>query len=85
MSVPDNSPNILEGTEVDWIVEDPAHGGNMLPFANFGSVKFTNMMAASTVHGPDWSNSRTINMAQKQGLAEANFGGGTVQVKYTGP
>jgi hypothetical protein len=56
----------------------------MLPFANFGSVAFTNLMAASTVHGPDWDNSRTIHMAQKQELADAIFSDGTVQVKYTG-
>lgn len=43
----DRTPHLC-GNSAEWIVEDFSVGGSLIPFANFGSVTFTN---ATTVTG----------------------------------
>lgn len=50
----DRTPHLCR-TSAEWIVEDFSNAGNLMPFANFGSVTFTNASAidgSGTKFGP---------------------------------
>ncbi|KAI2789391.1 Aspergillopepsin-2 [Penicillium oxalicum] len=67
----------------EWIVEDFESGSSLVPFANFGTVKFTNAYATdggSTV-GP--SGATLIDIKQSnQVLTSSSFGSSSVTVSY---
>ncbi|OAA59191.1 acid proteinase [Niveomyces insectorum RCEF 264] len=76
--------NTLEELNAEWIVEDFEEGGSLVPFANFGTVTFTDATAqrnGATV-GP--SGSTLIDIKQgSQVLTSASLSGDDVVVSYT--
>ncbi|KAJ6506133.1 acid proteinase [Mycena vulgaris] len=78
------SPMCLENAE--WIVEDFQESTFLIPFANFGSITFTDASATtrsgSTV-GPSGSGSHLINMVQSSlQFASARSAASSVTVDY---
>ncbi|KAJ6545808.1 acid proteinase [Mycena vulgaris] len=84
VSLTSPSPMCLENAE--WIVEDFQESTFLIPFANFGSITFTDASATtqsgSTV-GPSGSGSHLINMVQKSlQFASARSAASSVTVDY---
>ncbi|KAH9940060.1 aspergillopepsin [Epithele typhae] len=78
-------PSLCE-YNAEWIVEDFEEGSSLVPFANFGTVTFTNAKATtnsgSTVTP---SGSDLIDIEQNgKVLTSVSTSGSTVTVKYTG-
>jgi hypothetical protein len=49
----------LCGTNAEWIVEDASNGYGLVPFANFGTVKFTDAVAVSNGEEVDTSGAQS--------------------------
>ncbi|KAJ7194249.1 peptidase A4 family-domain-containing protein [Mycena pura] len=80
------SPSPLCLANAEWIVEDFEEGTFLMPFANFGTITFTDASATtrsgSTV-GPSGDGSHIINMVQSgRQFASASCAASTVTVDY---
>ncbi|KAL9056015.1 MAG: hypothetical protein Q9162_003194 [Coniocarpon cinnabarinum] len=75
----------LAGQNAEWIVEDFSSGGNLVPFANFGSVSFTGATATAGGRRVDTTGSQILEIQQNgRVLTSASASGSGVQVRYTG-
>ncbi|EKM48270.1 uncharacterized protein PHACADRAFT_109206 [Phanerochaete carnosa HHB-10118-sp] len=54
----------LNMQEADWIIEDIAADGSLLPLADFGTINFTNVSAASSSGPLDTTGATILNMEQ---------------------
>lgn len=83
-----NPPSSLCQTDAEWIVEDFESGGSLVPFANFGSVTFTDASAkGSSGTVTPGSNSIIIDIKDEnsgQILTDCGVSGGQVTCQYTG-
>ncbi|KAL2134548.1 hypothetical protein VTI74DRAFT_11520 [Chaetomium olivicolor] len=80
-----NTPSTLCETNAEWIVEDFQEGNNLVPFANFGTVTFTNAYATGST-GTVTPQGATI-MDIKQGssvLTNCATEGSDLTCSYTG-
>ncbi|KAJ5490186.1 hypothetical protein LT330_007484 [Penicillium expansum] len=70
-------------TNAEWIVEDFESGGSLVPFANFGTVTFSNAEAVSgsSTVGPSGSTIMDIKQSGKV-LTESSASSGSVTVSY---
>jgi hypothetical protein len=75
----------LQELNAEWIVEDFSENSGLVPFANFGTVTFTNAKAttSSGTVGPNGADIIDIRQNNKV-LTDASISGSTVVVKYTG-
>ncbi|KAJ7866261.1 acid proteinase [Mycena olivaceomarginata] len=84
VSLTSPSPLCLENAE--WIVEDFQEGTFLIPFANFGSITFTDASATTqsgSKVGPSGSGSHLINMVQRSlQFASATSAASSVTVDY---
>ncbi|KAJ7346354.1 acid proteinase [Mycena albidolilacea] len=84
VSLTSPSPLCLENAE--WIVEDFQEGTFLIPFANFGSITFTDASATTqsgSKIGPSGSGSHLINMVQRSlQFASATSSASSVTVDY---
>ena len=55
-----SSTAALGGQNAEWIVEDYSSGGRLVPFANFGTVKFTGASAGDSAGATLGTNGATI-------------------------
>lgn len=80
-------PSTLCETNAEWIVEDFQSGGQLVPFANFGSVTFTDATAVGS-QGTITPNGATVFDIRdpNSGTVETDCGisGGQVTCNYTG-
>jgi hypothetical protein len=80
-----SSNSHLGGQNAEWIVEDFEEGSGMVPFANFGTVTFTNAKYGASDGSTGGAGAATI-LDIKQGssvLTSASASGNTVKVAYT--
>lgn len=82
-----NAQASLVGQNAEWIVEDFESGGSLVPFANFGTVTFTNCQAMSGGNNVGTSGADIIDITQNnQVITNAQIPSGSeVTVQYTGP
>lgn len=79
-----NPPSTLCQNSAEWIVEDFKRGGSPIPFANYGTVTFTD----NTAHSDDGtitpgSDSTTINLRQNGNvMSECGISGSDVTCKF---
>ena len=69
--------------DAEWIVEDFDIGGQMVPFADFGTVTFTSAAAQRSglpEEGPE--NANIIEMWQDEELTAVSIDGSSVTVTY---
>jgi hypothetical protein len=80
------SSSALCEENAEWIVEDFEEGGGLVPFANFGTVTFTNAAATLVSGGTvDPSGADTIEIVQNNDVVTDVSVGSEVTVTYTGP
>lgn len=82
------TPSSLCQTDAEWIVEDFESGGSLVPFANFGSVTFTDASAkGSSGSVTPGANSIIIDIKDENSgevLTDCGVSGGQVTCQYTG-
>lgn len=72
------------GTTAEWIVEDYSFGNALIPFANFGTVSFSNL----TTSLPTWAltGNDAVEIYQNSVLATPSSPSGSgFSISYTGP
>ncbi|KAI1330033.1 peptidase A4 family-domain-containing protein [Xylariaceae sp. FL0255] len=84
-----NQSSPLPGATAEWIVEDFSSNGGLVPFANFGSVTFTDATAqinGATVNAGD-GNPTNIGLESSSGsvITSTSVDGSSLTVTYTGP
>ncbi|KAG8992573.1 hypothetical protein FRB94_011492 [Tulasnella sp. JGI-2019a] len=79
-----NSTYPLCQQNAEWIVEDFEQDGSMLPFANFGTITFTESYATTLAGAKlDTTNTTIINIEQyRQLLTSVSAGSGNVTIQY---
>jgi len=80
-----NTPSTLCETNAEWIVEDFQEGSSLVPFADFGTVTFTNAYATGSRGKVTPSGSTIIDI--KQGnkiLTNCGTSGADLTCSYTG-
>ncbi|GJE96336.1 peptidase G1 domain-containing protein [Phanerochaete sordida] len=78
-----SSPYALCEQDAEWIVEDFEENGGLVPFANFGTVTFTNAGAYANAGGGLGPNAGIIfDIQQGSVLTSVSVGGGSVTVSY---
>lgn len=71
-------------TNAEWIVEDFESGGSMVPFANFGTVTFTNAQATSDGSSVGPGQATVLDIRQNnQVLTSSSVSDSSVVVKYS--
>ncbi|CAK5266532.1 unnamed protein product [Mycena citricolor] len=73
----------LCGENAEWIVEDFEQGNSLVPFANFGTVTFTNAratLASGGTVGP--SGAQLLDIEQNSVLTSVSASGSSVTVRY---
>ena len=78
------STSPLCGWDAEWIVEDFLQNGNLVPFANFGTVTFENAIVGSQDGGAfTASQGSLVNIDQNDTLlTTTSASGSTVTIKY---
>lgn len=73
-------------TNAEWIVEDFESGGQLVPFADFGSVKFTNASAKGSSGTVTPAGATIIDIRDQSGnvLTDCGTSGNDLTCKYTG-
>lgn len=81
-----NTPSTLCETNAEWIVEDFEEGSSLVPFANFGTVTFTNATASgsSGTITPNGSTIIDIESSKGQVLTDCSASSSGVTCRYTG-
>ncbi|KAH6608292.1 peptidase a4 family [Trichoderma cornu-damae] len=81
-----NPPSTLCETNAEWIVEDFQEGSSLVPFANFGTVTFTNATASGSSGTITPSGSTIIDIESSQGkiLTDCSASSSGVTCRYTG-
>ncbi|KAK2612269.1 hypothetical protein QQS21_001695 [Conoideocrella luteorostrata] len=82
-----STPSTLCETNAEWIVEDFESGGSLVPFANFGTVTFTNAVAKGSSGTISPAGSTIIDIRDpnsQQVLTDCGVSGGDVTCRYTG-
>ncbi|KAK5991940.1 Aspergillopepsin-2 [Cladobotryum mycophilum] len=81
-----NPPSTLCETNAEWIVEDFEEGGQLVPFADFGTVTFTDASASGSSGTISPSGGTLIDIRTQQGQVLTNCGisGSDVTCSYTG-
>lgn len=81
-----NPPSTLCETNAEWIVEDFSSGGQLVPFANFGTVTFTDATASGSGGTITPSGGTIIDIQSQQGeiLTDCSTSGSDVTCVYTG-
>ncbi|KAI0157209.1 peptidase A4 family-domain-containing protein [Xylariaceae sp. FL1272] len=79
----------LQGASAEWIVEDFSSNGGLVPFANFGSVTFTDATAiinGATFNAAD-DNPVNIGLQTSSGaiITDTSVSGSSLTVTYAGP
>lgn len=70
-------------TNAEWIVEDFEEGNSLVPFANFGTVTFTNAHATTSSGTVTPAGATVINMEQNNKvLTSVSVSGSGVTVEY---
>ncbi|GJE96321.1 peptidase G1 domain-containing protein [Phanerochaete sordida] len=83
-----SSPYALCEQDVEWIVEDFEDGGELVPFANFGSVEFSTTIAATNaatyaVPGANPASANVLDIEQNgRVLTSVAIDGWTITVNY---
>ena len=79
-------PYALCGENAEWIVEDYSVNGGLVPFANFGTVTFTDA-SAEYPGGPVSPASASIIDLVVNGavISSVSTGSSSVTISYTGP
>lgn len=86
LSAPSSSAT-LGGQNAEWIVEDFESGGGLVPFANFGTVKFTQASAGTSSGssvGTDGADILDIQQNGKVLTSASTPSSSEVDVSYTG-
>ncbi|KAJ3872359.1 glutamic protease [Lentinula edodes] len=79
-----SSSTALKGQNAEWIVEDYEQNGSLVPFANFGTVTFTNASASTSKKTVAPSSGVKVNIVQnKKLLTSTSFTTNSVTVKHT--
>ncbi|KAJ3808752.1 glutamic protease [Lentinula aff. lateritia] len=79
-----SSSTALKGQNAEWIVEDYDENGSLVPFANFGTVTFTNASASTSKKTIAPSSGVKVNIVQnKKLLTSTSFTTNSVTVKHT--
>ncbi|KAJ3863832.1 MAG: glutamic protease [Lentinula lateritia] len=79
-----SSSTALKGQNAEWIVEDYEQNGSLVPFANFGTVTFTNASASTLNKTLAPNTGIKINIVQsKKLLTSTSFTSNSVTVKHT--
>jgi hypothetical protein len=84
-----SSDSALCQEDVEWIVEDFSSGG-LVPFANFGTVEFTNTVATlyngNNYFGIGAANAAVFDIVDQSGnvLTSTQLADGSVTVSYIG-
>lgn len=81
-----NPPSTLCETNAEWIVEDFQQGNSQVPFANFGSVTFTDASASGSQGSITPSGGTVIDLRTQGGqvLTDCGARGSDVYCNYTG-
>lgn len=80
-----NTPSTLCETNAEWIVEDFQEGNNLVPFADFGTVTFTNAYATGSKGKITPSGSTIIDIKQGSSvLTDCSASSSGVTCSYTG-
>ncbi|KAL3425072.1 peptidase A4 family protein [Phlyctema vagabunda] len=84
VSITLTSTSPLGGKNAEWIVEDFEENGTLVPFANFGTVTFSNAVAstASSSEGPGSATILDIESSAGKVLTDVTVGSSTVTVTY---
>ncbi|OAA40425.1 Concanavalin A-like lectin/glucanase [Beauveria brongniartii RCEF 3172] len=79
-------PSTLCETNAEWIVEDFKSGGSLVPFANFGSITFTDASASGSQGSITPSGGTVIDLRTTSGqiLTDCGTSGSDVYCNYTG-
>ncbi|TQV93603.1 hypothetical protein V2A60_004214 [Cordyceps javanica] len=79
-------PSTLCETDAEWIVEDFQQGSSQVPFANFGSVTFTDASASGTQGSITPRGGTVIDLRTQSGqvLTDCGTRGDDVYCNYTG-
>nr|WVH32680.1 peptidase A4 family [Trichoderma asperellum] len=80
-----NTPSTLCETNAEWIVEDFEEGSSLVPFANFGSVTFSNATASGSSGTITPSGSTIIDIESSSGkvLTDCSASSSGVTCNYT--
>ncbi|KAJ3472193.1 hypothetical protein NLG97_g11202 [Lecanicillium saksenae] len=80
------TPSTLCETNAEWIVEDFESGGNLVPFANFGSITFTDASAKGSSGTVTPSGGTIIDIRDQSGkiLTDCGISGSNAYCHYTG-
>ncbi|KAJ3828084.1 peptidase A4 family-domain-containing protein [Lentinula raphanica] len=83
LSAPSSSA-ALKGQNAEWIVEDYEQGGNLVTFANFGTVTFTNASASTSSKTLGPNSGIKVNIEQNgKVLTSTNDTSNSVTVKHS--
>lgn len=79
-------PSTLCETNAEWIVEDFQQGGSLVPFADFGSITFTDASASGSQGTITPSGGTVIDIRTQQGqiLTDCGTRGDDVYCNYSG-
>jgi uncharacterized repeat protein (TIGR02543 family) len=84
--VTDSGQSYSGATSAEWIMEDPSDGsGHLLPFANYGTVTFTNLSTDLSVLTLPFSDSYKIVQHSSTLSVPTQVGGNSFSCSYTGP
>lgn len=82
-----STPSTLCETNAEWIVEDFESGGQLVPFADFGTVTFSDASARGTSGSTSPAGGTIIDIRDpntNQVLTDCSISGSDVTCKYTG-
>ena len=81
-----STPSTLCETNAEWIVEDFESGGQLVPFANFGSLTFTDAYAKGANGKVTPAGATIIDIRDQSGniLTDCNTSGNDLTCNYTG-
>ncbi|KAL3964760.1 hypothetical protein ACCO45_001764 [Purpureocillium lilacinum] len=81
-----STPSTLCETNAEWIVEDFESGGSLVPFANFGTVTFTDASASGSSGTVTPSGAQIFDIRDSSGQVLTNCGtsGSDLSCSYTG-
>lgn len=80
-----SSTYVLGGQNAEWIVEDYEENGSLVPFADFGTVDFTNAVAKTSSgvsEGPAGATIIEIKSSSGTVLTDVSVGSSSVEVVY---